>query len=106
MSVAADIRRRLRFDAVLTAVSGVVTTAAQVLSHAGRVLLDTLLPPQCLSCRALVDRPGQLCAKCWSGIDFIDGACCAACGLPFDYEVGAGALCGACVGRRPRYDRA
>jgi ComF family protein len=71
-----------------------------------RMLIDTLLPPQCLSCRALVDRPGQLCAKCWSGIDFIDGACCAACGLPFDYEVGEGALCGACARRRPRYDRA
>jgi ComF family protein len=70
------------------------------------LLLDALLPPQCLACRSLVDRPGQLCAACWSDTDFIDGACCAACGLPFDFELGEGALCGACVRRRPRYDRA
>jgi len=88
------------------ALASALPAAAAALSFAGRLLLDTLLPPQCLSCRALVDRPGQLCAKCWSGIDFIAGACCAACGLPFDYDVGAGALCGACARRRPRYDRA
>ncbi|HYM30928.1 MAG TPA: ComF family protein [Candidatus Cybelea sp.] len=80
--------------------------AAAVVAAGGRLFLDALLPPQCLNCREPVDRPGHLCGRCWSGIDFIVGLCCDACGLPFDYDVGEAALCGACLRRRPFYDRA
>ena len=75
-------------------------------SRAAATALDWLLPPQCLSCRALVDRQGQVCAECWQALSFIDDPMCAACGLPFDYEVGAEALCGGCTGERPVYSRA
>ena len=33
------------------------------IATASKVLLDTLLPPQCLACNALVDTPGALCAS-------------------------------------------
>jgi len=72
----------------------------------GSLALNALLPPQCLSCRALVDAPSRLCAACWSRISFIEGPGCAVCGYPFDYDIGEGALCGACARHRPRYDRA
>ena len=32
--------------------------------------------------------------------------CCACCGLPFEFEMGEGSLCGACTADRPLYDRA
>ena len=69
-------------------------------------MLDALLPPQCLSCTAPVDRPGKLCAECWSRVTFIDGPVCASCGMPFEYDAGPEALCGACTRRQPAYDRA
>jgi ComF family protein len=72
----------------------------------GGVVLDALLPPLCLSCRAGVDSPGTLCAACWSKIEFISAPICACCGFPFEIDVGADALCAACLARRPRYRRA
>ncbi len=70
------------------------------------LVLDALLPPQCLACAAPVDRTDRLCAPCWTGVNWIDEPLCVACGLPFDYDVGSGALCGACMARRPAYARA
>jgi ComF family protein len=68
--------------------------------------LDVVLPAQCLGCRALVGTLGTLCPSCWSKVRFIDRPLCAACGVPFEFEMGEGTLCGACVRSRPEYDRA
>lgn len=72
---------------------------------AGR-LLDLVLPPHCIACRAPTDGFGRLCADCWSDIDFIVPPYCHLCGLPFDYSQGDNAICGACSARPPSYDRA
>ncbi|MCP5366866.1 MAG: ComF family protein [Hyphomicrobiales bacterium] len=80
--------------------------APDPLRRAGRRVLDLLLPPQCLACGALVDEAGALCGDCWSKITFITEPCCAACGLPFNYDPGPGVLCGDCARRRPAFDRA
>ena len=53
-----------------------------------------------------VDRQGSVCAACWRAIDFIEPPVCAACGFPFEVDAGDGALCGTCLGSRPRYGRA
>ena len=74
-------------------------------SLSGRAL-DALLPPRCLSCGALVAQPGALCPVCWERVDFIGPPMCAVCGLPFDYDVGPEAQCGACLGDAPPFDRA
>ena len=71
----------------------------------GRVL-DSLLPPRCLSCGALVAQPGALCPACWERVDFIGPPMCAVCGLPFDYDLGPDAWCGACARERPPFERA
>ena len=68
--------------------------------------LDTLLPPQCLACDALVSDPGTLCHACWDGAAFISAPICAACGATFEFDHGPAALCGACLRDRPRIDRA
>ena len=69
-------------------------------------MLDLLFPPQCLSCDAIVDRPGTLCATCWGGIAFIGSPRCAVCGLPFDFDQGEDAQCGVCLRDPPPYGRA
>jgi len=74
--------------------------------RAGSVVLDALLPPQCLSCGEAVDRPGVLCASCWQGIAFLGPPQCAACGYPFEYDAGPESLCGQCTLDRPAYGRA
>ena len=68
--------------------------------------LNALLPPRCLSCGVGAERPGTLCGACWSGLTFLAPPFCAACGFPFDYDLGPEVLCGGCTREPPRYDRA
>lgn len=68
--------------------------------------LNLLFPPQCLSCDMRVPTHGTLCLSCWQRIKFISEPMCACCGLPFDYDIGDGALCAACLHDRPPYGRA
>lgn len=67
---------------------------------------NLVLPPLCLSCRAIVAESGSLCPECWGKISFLSPPCCAACGLPFEYDLGAGAICGACVDEPYPFKRA
>jgi ComF family protein len=69
-------------------------------------VLDLLLPPRCLSCGVTVAAPGTLCTACWRGVTFLGAPCCARCGYPFDFDPGAGSLCGACLADPPAFDRA
>jgi len=82
-----------------------VTLGAAVRALPG-IALDALLPPRCLVCGQGVDRPGSLCGACWRGLTFLAPPLCAACGFPFDYDLGADTLCGACHQEPPAYDRA
>lgn len=47
-----------------------------------------------------------MCGDCWREIDFIRPPQCAACGLPFEYDHGVNAVCGACARQRPLFGRA
>ena len=74
----------------------------------GRLALDTLLPPQCLSCDAAVDAPGRLCVDCFRRASFVTEPCCAACGVPFSHAGLGGPqhLCLGCTAQRPPWGRA
>jgi ComF family protein len=76
------------------------------LMRTGRAVLDLVYPPLCIGCRAQVAEPGALCADCWANIRFLDGPMCAACGLPFEFDPGAGTLCAACHAHPPAFDKA
>ncbi len=76
------------------------------LRWAGRLVLDALLPPQCLACGGLVAEPGALCGPCWERVDFIAAPYCACCGLPFELDAGPDALCGGCTREPPEFARA
>ena len=47
-----------------------------------RRLLDVLIPPRCLSCRAELDVETGLCAACWQELHLIESPSCPATGLP------------------------
>jgi ComF family protein len=68
--------------------------------------LDVLMPPQCLRCGMIVETTGTLCPSCWPQLCFIDGPCCAVCGVPFEVDLGEGAICGECARSRPLYGQA
>jgi len=73
---------------------------------AGRMLLNAVLPPQCLACSTIVDTPGHLCGTCFGRFTFITPPHCGICGLPLDQTVTEDLVCGACVAERPSYGRA
>ena len=75
-------------------------------ANAGRLLLDSVLPPLCLGCGEIVVAAGALCAGCWQGFSFIAPPQCACCGDPFAEHLGEDALCAACLARRPLFRRA
>ena len=65
----------------------------------GRLALDLLLPPQCLTCDQPVGAPGQFCARCFRRTNLISDPCCGVCGTPLD----AAGVCEGCVARRPAW---
>src|SRR3546814_14318666 len=77
-----------------------------LLKAALRPLADYALPPRCTGCGEIVDADHAFCLACWSGMRFLGEPCCARCGLPFEYDRGDGADCGACLADPPPYDSA
>ena len=72
-----------------------------------RRFVDSVLPPRCINCRALVDGEAALCAECWPLVEFLTAPVCACCGFPFEYDPGpADMLCAACTARHPAFERA
>lgn len=72
------------------------------------LLLDALLPPQCLTCDAPVGAPGQFCAACFRRTGFVTDPCCACCGRPFGSAMqgGASGLCTDCREHPPAWTAA
>ena len=76
------------------------------LARLGQAILDVLLPPQCPSCAAIVERTGMLCPPCWQALTFIEQPACRACGVPFGCPADGEALCPHCQRTPPPWDRA
>ena len=79
---------------------------APVVKRLAGTALDLLLPPRCGKCGAAVGGQGGLCAACWRGITFLGAPCCACCGLPLAYDLGADAVCAPCAREPPAFARA
>lgn len=69
-------------------------------------LADLIWPPLSLLSYAPVSAHGQLSPEDWKKIVFLDEPQCAACGFPFDWPPGEGAVCGPCAARAPAFDTA
>lgn len=68
--------------------------------------IDLLIPLRCAKCGIILENNHGLCATCWALIPFITKPYCKCCGLPFDFEIEEGALCGACSHTHPPYKTA
>jgi len=68
--------------------------------------LDMLFPARCAACHEPVGTHGALCAICWQNMHFITDPLCYKCGLPFEFALGEGALCGRCIATSPNYTEA
>jgi ComF family protein len=68
--------------------------------------IDVLLPPRCIITGRPVDRQGAIAPEAWQSLSFIGDPLCHCCGAPFGFEADTKALCGACLERRPVYNRA
>ncbi len=75
----------------------VFSAARNVAMRLARQTVDIILPPQ---------DPFKLTESDWAEVKFLDAPCCVTCGFPFEYDMGEGALCGACLTKTPRYSSA
>jgi ComF family protein len=74
-----------------------------------RLALDSLLPPRCLACGAMIGDDGGLCPVCWSGLSFIAEPLCEICGAPLPFAAADGdgrTLCSDCALAAPAFARA
>ena len=74
------------------------------LSRSAGRLVDWLYPPQCLSCGAPVERAPSLCSRCWPRLLRISEPMCPVLGLPFQYDLGPGALSAEAIADPPEFD--
>ncbi len=79
---------------------------SSLLRAATRPALDYALPPRCPGCGVVVQADHGFCLSCWTSMRFLGDPCCARCGLPFDHDRGADALCGPCIADPPPFDSA
>jgi ComF family protein len=85
----------------LRAEDGLFTFGWKPAAHvkaAGRRALDLVFPPRALD-GAPATLAGGLSVEAWSRIRFIDGPVCDGCGAPFEFDLGAGVRCAACMAR-------
>ncbi len=75
------------------------------LKAAVRGALDLILPPHAYDGGERPMSTGYS-AAAWTRIQFLEAPVCDGCGLPFEFPLGAGALCPACLARPRAFARA
>jgi ComF family protein len=84
------------------------TLAREARSRVGgavRSLVDMLMPPTCIACKAPVATPLGYCSDCWSALPVIEAARCLQCSIPLPIEWSAESHCLGCLREPPRFDR-
>jgi ComF family protein len=76
-----------------------------VLRRLGRGVLDLLYPPTCLVCHAPIASSDALCAGCFGRLRPITAPWCPRLGIPFQHDLGPGALSAEAIADPPPYDR-
>ena len=79
--------------------------ALQAARTAATQVLDFALPPRCPGCGTVTEDDHRFCLPCWQSLHFLGEPCCERCGLPFAFDQGASAECGACLAHPPEFDR-
>ncbi len=82
-----------------------------VVPQLARGLGDVVFPPQCVHCRAVVERADaenpsgfrHLCARCIAQLDWVQPPHCTTCGHPFYGVVEGERMCPHCAGLEPTF---
>ena len=82
----------------------------EVLQRLGRSLfgsgLDLLYPPTCLDCGAPIATADALCSGCFGKLRPITAPYCPRLGVPFQHDLGPGALSAEAIAEPPPFERA
>jgi ComF family protein len=78
---------------------------ALALRKAGRAAQDLIFPHHAFDAGSRASTPGLTPAG-WSKIAFLEAPVCDGCGMPFDFDMGAGVRCPACEARPRAFSRA
>lgn len=70
-----------------------------------KFFLNFLFPNKCIICENYANQ-GKICSTCWGNLNFITKPCCKICGFPFDFDTELDGLCGACIVKPPKYNKA
>jgi ComF family protein len=81
-------------------------SAAAALSAVAATAADIIVPPLCLACHRPLSSHNAICARCWSGIDFIRAPLCDCLGIPMPFDAGGTMISAAAAADPPDYDRA
>jgi ComF family protein len=90
----------------MASVGAIVKTATVGLARLGGGAVDFVYPPTCLSCHAPVARADALCASCFGKLRPISRPYCPVLGIPFEVDLGPGALSAEAIANPPPYQRA
>jgi ComF family protein len=66
-------------------------------ARAARAVMDFVYPPVCPVSGEPVDVSGRLAPAAWAKLSFLTEPMCSCCGLPFEFDPGAGMECAACA---------
>jgi ComF family protein len=83
-----------------------VSRLPQLLRASWSSFVDTITPPQCLSCHTPINAGAGLCVVCWQKLNHLDEPVCDALGTPFEFDHGEGALSAAAIAEPPSWDKA
>lgn len=78
--------------------------AGERMAGIGALLLDVAFPPRCPACHEEVSAQHNFCAPCFDALRQIAAPLCDCCGIPFAFDVGAGAQCPECLADPPSFD--
>ena len=84
----------------------IVKTATGWLARLGTHAIDFVYPPTCLACHAPVAKADALCATCFGKLRPITAPYCPVLGIPFEVDLGPGALSAEAIANPPPYQRA
>lgn len=81
-------------------------TLSRLVSQMQNLLLDLVYPAVCLACRVPVLNRDGVCSSCWLKLDPITAPLCPVLGLPFEVDLGEGALSAQALANPPAFQRA
>ncbi len=87
-------------------IMSVGTYLARSARDAAHGLIDLLMPPTCIACKAPVATPLGFCADCWGALPVISEARCIQCAIPLPIAWAAESHCLGCLKDPPRFHRA